>query len=127
MKLRKTDPCHVAYDATCAACGDAASVGTDREPLYTIHRDGFGEGPEVPLCAECGADELPDCPTLWAMIAGRLAEETEEKARTSAFAWDRLTERGVKLDFPRPFGPSKKASPYCRSGRRDYCTCDTCF
>jgi hypothetical protein len=70
-KQRKPDPYHVAYKAICAACGDTASVGPDGEPLYTIHRDGFGEGPDVPLCAECGADELPDCPTIWAMIAER--------------------------------------------------------
>lgn len=32
-----------------------------------------------------------------------------------------------RLGFPRPFGPSRKASPRCKSGKRDYCTCDTCF
>lgn len=28
---------------------------------------------------------------------------------------------------PRPMGPSRKASSRCESGKRDYCTCDTCF
>lgn len=31
------------------------------------------------------------------------------------------------LYYPEGFQPSHKASPYCRSGRRNHCTCDTCF
>lgn len=31
------------------------------------------------------------------------------------------------LGRPRPFGPSPIASSRCQSGRRPYCTCDTCF
>lgn len=27
----------------------------------------------------------------------------------------------------RPFGPRHRASQRCQSGRRDHCTCDTCF
>lgn len=33
---------------TCAACGKAA------EGNYSVHRDGFCSGPEVPLCDDCG-------------------------------------------------------------------------
>jgi hypothetical protein len=55
----------VADDCECAACGEAA-LGT-----YSIHRDGFGQGPEVPLCEACGAQELPTCEMLWLMIATR--------------------------------------------------------
>jgi hypothetical protein len=25
------------------------------------------------------------------------------------------------------FGPNKKASNFCESGKRDFCTCDACF
>jgi hypothetical protein len=57
----------------CAACGSPAALKEDGEPRYTIHRDGFSVGPEVPLCEDCGGHELPDCPTLWDMIAARRA------------------------------------------------------
>ncbi|HVJ13869.1 MAG TPA: hypothetical protein VM686_00450 [Polyangiaceae bacterium] len=50
-----------------------------------------------------------------------------ETARTDCYVWDRLKEKGIKLDFQRPFGPAKQASRYCRSGGHNYCTCDTCF
>lgn len=26
-----------------------------------------------------------------------------------------------------PFAPSHKASKFCKSGRENHCTCDTCF
>ena len=32
-----------------------------------------------------------------------------------------------KLGEDRPFGPSRIPSPRCESGKRPYCTCDTCF
>lgn len=50
---------------TCAYCG-AIVAG---EPEYTIHRDGFGDGPEVPLCQRCGANEEPSCSDIWRRIA----------------------------------------------------------
>lgn len=43
------------------------------EGEYSIHRDGFGEGPEVPLCNECGSGEPPTCEEIWALI-GRGSE-----------------------------------------------------
>ena len=56
------------------------------------------------------------------------------------YAWDNLAEsKGFDLKYPeqvgeatkmigpRPFGPRKFASPRCESGKRNYCTCDTCF
>lgn len=52
----------------CAACGTEI-VG---EVEHTIHRDGFSEGPEVPLCERCGAHELPTCQDLWAAIRVRM-------------------------------------------------------
>lgn len=51
----------------CAACGERA------EGEYSIHRDGFGVGPEVPLCNACGREETPTCDDLWRRIAKRLA------------------------------------------------------
>ena len=54
-------------ETPCAACG----LESERE--HSIHRDGFGEGPEVWLCNGCGRDKYPTCPILWAWIAERLA------------------------------------------------------
>lgn len=51
----------------CAACGDHAQGNA------SIHRDGFGEGPEVELCDACGMAELPTCEELWKQIAERRA------------------------------------------------------
>lgn len=49
----------------CSACRDeiTGDIGG------AIHRDGFGEGPEVVLCEPCGGHELPTCEQLWARIA----------------------------------------------------------
>ncbi len=33
----------------------------------------------------------------------------------------------VKLIGERPTCPSRRASAMCESGKRNYCTCDTCF
>jgi hypothetical protein len=49
----------------CAACGEPTSGG------HSIHRDGYGIGPEVDLCDACGAGENPTCEELWGMIARR--------------------------------------------------------
>ncbi len=52
----------------CAACGKPAQGN------YSIHRDGFFDGPEVPLCDDCGKDEKPSCEILWGAIAARQEE-----------------------------------------------------
>jgi len=49
----------------CAACGQVA------EGNYSIHRDGFEEGPEVSLCDACGGSETPTLPEVWAQIKAR--------------------------------------------------------
>lgn len=54
-----------AFPKPCAACGK------DAEGNHTIHRDGFGKGPKVPICNACGADVTPSCPDLWDQIAER--------------------------------------------------------
>jgi len=33
----------------------------------------------------------------------------------------------VAIGHHRPFGPRRTASVRCASGKRNYCTCDTCF
>lgn len=47
----------------CAFCGGAVSSD------YGIHRDGLGEGPELPLCTDCGSHEKPTCEEIWARIS----------------------------------------------------------
>ncbi len=61
-----------AHDTICAYC-DAPIEG---EPRYRIHRDGPGEGPEVPLWDAQGAHEEPSLRRIWDRIApeGWLAE-----------------------------------------------------
>lgn len=51
----------------CAFCGRPA------EGNYSIHRDGLGMGPEVPLCDACGSHEQPCLVTIWQSI-GRASE-----------------------------------------------------
>lgn len=48
---------------TCVYCGGHA------EGFYGIHRDGMGEGPEVPLCIACGSKPEPTCEEIWVRIA----------------------------------------------------------
>lgn len=60
----------------CAYC-DIAFIG---EPQSSIHRDGFGIGPEVPLCECCGGHGLPSCEEIWERIAKRMARGDEIEA-----------------------------------------------
>jgi len=46
----------------CSFCAKPA------EGNYSIHRDGFGLGPEVPLCNACGSTPAPSEPLIWARI-----------------------------------------------------------
>jgi hypothetical protein len=62
----------------CAACGARVNP---RGTQYAIHRDGFGKGPEVTICKDCGAGERPTCEELWAMIAKRLAAARDQVRR----------------------------------------------
>jgi hypothetical protein len=49
----------------CSYCG--AEIKGEVE--FAIHRDGFGIGPEVPLCVKCGSSQLPTCAEIWEKIA----------------------------------------------------------
>jgi NAD-dependent SIR2 family protein deacetylase len=53
----------------CANCGERF----EGEVEFAIHRDGFGIGPEVPLCHDCGAYPCPTCAEIWFNIADRQA------------------------------------------------------
>jgi hypothetical protein len=48
---------------TCVYCGKPA------EGNYSVHRDGFGVGPEVPLCDACGSEPEPELWKIWDRIA----------------------------------------------------------
>jgi NAD-dependent SIR2 family protein deacetylase len=58
----------------CANCGKQF----EGEVEFAIHRDGFGIGPEVPLCIDCGAFPLPTCEEIWLNIADRRARRAYE-------------------------------------------------
>jgi NAD-dependent SIR2 family protein deacetylase len=45
----------------CVYCGNVETG----DPEWTIHRDGFADGPEVPLCSECGESEAISCEAIW--------------------------------------------------------------
>ena len=49
----------------CSFCGTEIKGSVE----FSIHRDGFGIGPEVPLCVECGSHRVPSCEEIWAKIA----------------------------------------------------------
>jgi hypothetical protein len=53
-----------------ANCGEVAQGNA------TIHRDGFGLGPEVALCDACGCHALPSREEIWSNIARRLGGES---------------------------------------------------
>ncbi len=50
---------------TCAYCERVING----EVHFTIHRDGFGEGPEVDLCDGCGLDSMITCEEILAKIS----------------------------------------------------------
>ncbi len=58
--------CKAAEDApTCAYCSKL------HEGNYAIHRDAFDEGPQVPLCDDCGRRPNPTLHQIWARISTR--------------------------------------------------------
>jgi hypothetical protein len=48
---------------TCVFCSQPSQGN------YTIHRDGLGLGPELPLCDACGEGAEPSCGAIWAKLA----------------------------------------------------------
>jgi hypothetical protein len=65
----------------CDRCATACAHCGKHVPLdyATVHRDGFSLGPEVVLCATCGADDGPSAEEIWYRIAqvGPYAEARE--------------------------------------------------
>ena len=47
------------------------------EVEFAIHRYGFGIGPEVSLCHDCGAYPRPTCGEIWFNIAARRARQVQ--------------------------------------------------
>jgi hypothetical protein len=47
----------------CAYCGKVW------EGNYTIHRDGVGKGPKVPICNACTIGEEPSLDDIWAKLS----------------------------------------------------------
>lgn len=72
---------HIGYAGYCKDChpdGDpsvqrcvCAYCGKTAQGNFAIHRDGFGEGPEVDLCDGCGAcdETVLSCETIWEKFA----------------------------------------------------------
>jgi hypothetical protein len=50
------------------ACSYCGTVETG-EPQWCIHRDGFDDGPQVPLCSGCGENDNLSCDDIWTRIA----------------------------------------------------------
>lgn len=64
---RPPSPSHTRGGLTCAYCGGPA------EGRHSIHRNGFGVGPEVELCDAHGSQPTPTCEEIWKRIAERRA------------------------------------------------------
>lgn len=61
---------------SCVYCDKVAGT------RFAIHRDGFGEGPDVPLCDACGEDDAITCEMIWVRVAEKAA--VAERAAVSA-------------------------------------------
>ena len=61
--MRTITPRNASTLTRCAYCGEPA------EGNFSIHRDGFGIGPEVELCDGCGMYPAPTCEEIWDRIA----------------------------------------------------------
>lgn len=72
IELEEDDPSPDLIGKPCAYCGQPS------EGFNSVHRDGFDEGPEVPLCIACGAYESPDLNEIWAKISQVNRDKPEE-------------------------------------------------
>jgi len=83
-----------------------------------------GDGLRTTRCAKCKGTGFVDFPPLKPVFG--VARDLSNP-RVSYIAWDNLADLGPVPTFPRPTGPSRTPSTRCESGKRPYCTCDTCF
>lgn len=101
MKYDHRDPTTPAPANQCAACGATCSANS------SIHRDGFGIGPEVALCDACGSSETPTCEELWQRIAARLVGQRVSFAEAPCL-------RLLRHDTDAAFSPSLEPKPITR-------------
>lgn len=80
----------------CAACWRPAAVDADGKARHVIHRNGHCQGPLVPLCDECGAEDGPTCEELWERIA-KTPEGCDSPSPRSA-AWFMVNGVDVRVD-----------------------------
>ncbi len=52
---------------------------------FSVHRDDFCEGPEVPLCDACGGDEEPTLEEIWNRISTTQRTSTADRARRQGY------------------------------------------
>lgn len=71
-----TPPDPALIDLPCAYCARPS------EGHFSIHRDGFSAGPDVPLCIACGSQPQPSCDDIW----DRIAQVSTPPARRSDLA-----------------------------------------
>lgn len=64
--MMKTEPC-------CYCCRPTQGE-------YSIHRDGFGEGPEIDLCNACAENDNITCEMIWERNAARSETDRETGA-----------------------------------------------
>lgn len=113
----------------CAYCGGPA------EGNYSIHRDGFGLGPEVDLCDAHGSEETPTCEEIWSVTQDKkntpkrfimknrhigLHEhrlKREEEENRFARAWTKHNKEGRILDHLLDVRPVQTGQPKEASDR----------
>lgn len=62
-------------ESACFHCGSRA------QGRFAMHRDGFGLGPQLPLCDRCGGNETPTCEEIWARALQKRLEASLRKGR----------------------------------------------
>lgn len=83
---------------TCSYCERSFIPDPDPNEGYSVHRDGFGVGPEVPLCPACGGSESPSLADIWEKIAQPAEGEFAYRSRMRSL----LTGRRSTLTEPTP-------------------------
>lgn len=75
----------------CFCCGNPSQGN------YAIHQHGFCDGPEVPLCDDCGKHEEPNALTIWESIKNRTKENQQLQKNEEKF--DKLEELSAELNM----------------------------
>ena len=64
VDLRRCRACHERHQELYPACS-YCNVPIVGEPTIRLHRDAMGEGPQMPLCNDCGGRREPSCEEIW--------------------------------------------------------------